>query len=202
MTPQIQSATLCDPKLFCLFESHVIKEKKKKLRKKRKDFSLGLEANCWGFRHATTPLESSVYGEWSEGATIQLTTCGVCPKLSESQCVPPQSYMHKPRGPCCAAASERPPCHHSPSLGHSVLSAVLCVCMYLCVWTVCSCVYMCIHLCSSIYLGMCAYTIFIKTFVCLCLPARAGQACGLWSACQTARFANRGGWYSAIDHLN
>lgn len=55
-------------------------------------------------------------GERSEGATIQLTARGARPKPLESHhwSVPPQSCMHGPRGPFCAAASERPPVttHH------------------------------------------------------------------------------------------
>lgn len=169
MTPQIQSATLCDPKFFlsiwisCYKEKRDVKEKGKGLF-----FRFGGNKLCWGFRHATTPLESSVYGERSEGATIQLTTCGVCPKLSESQCVPPQSCMHKPRGPCCAAASERPPVTTRHLWGYSVLSSVLCVCMHLCVWTVCSWVYMCIHLGS----------IFIKSIHVFVSPCESRA--GLW----------------------
>lgn len=112
-------------------------------------------------------------GERSEGATIQLTTCGACPKPCESQhwCVPPQSCMHGPRGPHCAAASERPPVttHHlwgaMFSLSHcvymcnNVFMFLYCMCMLY--ETIC-------ETCSLVYLGMCASMIW-KKIQCVCL---------------------------------
>lgn len=150
-------------------------------------------------------------GERSEGAAIQLTTGGVDPKPLERQrwSIPPQSCMLRPRGPRCAAASERPPVTTRHLWGAMFSLPTVCVCVFMCLNCMFMCldVYPCISL--SLFMSVCIHD-FIRNVsvrvswsvrVWTRVPRRAGPACGLQSACQAARLASGGVWYSAIDHV-
>lgn len=90
-------------------------------------------------------------GERSEGATIQLTTCGVGPKACKSQhwCVSSQSCMQRPRRPRCAAASQGHLRHHSSSSSVCVFAPHTCGCplIYKDTESTCVSLYVCVCFC-------------------------------------------------------
>lgn len=83
---------------------------------------------CCGFRHSSALQESFVYvGRRRRGRcrTADRTwSSSKWPCESQRWCLLPQSCMHRPGGPRCAAASQRPPV----TTRLPVPSAVLCVC--------------------------------------------------------------------------
>lgn len=128
-------------------------------------------------------------GERSEGAAIQLTTGGVGPKPSERQrwSIPPQSCMLRPRGPRCAAASERPPVTTRHLWGAMFSLPTVCVCIY--VFELHVHVFRCVsmYFFESIY--ECVHPWFYKKCQCACLLKCAcvdegptASRAGLWFA--------------------
>lgn len=127
----------------------------------------------------TAPLSGSplyLLVERSEGATIQLTTCGARPKPCESQrwCVSTTELHARARGASLCGSNTEAACHRVPSLWHNALSLPYRVHVFMCLHHMCAlaCIYayrvITFHLFGNVfYKSMCAHRC---VFVCERVP--------------------------------
>lgn len=165
-------------------------------RRKRKGFALGLDQKRRKKNSVedfdTAPLSRSplyLLVERSEGATIQLTTCGARPKPCESQrwCVSTTELHARARGASLCGSNTEAACHRVPSLWHNALSLPYRVHVFMCLHHMCTlaCIYVyrviTFHLFGNVfYKSMCTYRcVFVLGSL-----ERAWHACVLQSACQ------------------